>query len=173
MKYLDKYNRIPGDMERLNCILCHPEFKKSMEAIQVLEADRIFCCHGIGHLLDVARIAYIDNLEQGYGYKKDVVYAAGLLHDVGKYLQYRDGIPHELGSERIARQILQDVGYDREELEMICSAILTHRDKTAASGQLLGRLIYRADKISRACYICKAAGECSWSKEKKTPGVII
>lgn len=172
MKNLNNNHQIPGDMERIERILCHPEFKKSMEEIQILEKERIFCCHGMEHLLDVARIAYIDNLEQAYGYPKDVVYAAGLLHDVGKYLQYKEGIPHHISSERLARHILTEVGYTNNEIGMICSAILTHRDGAAADQHPFCRMIYRADKLSRACYACRASAECDWSEEKKIPGVI-
>ena len=172
MKNLENYNQIPGDMERVQRILCHAEFKKSMEEIRILEKDRIFCCHGMEHLLDVARIAYIDNLEQAYGYPKDVVYAAGLLHDVGKYLQYREGIPHHISSEVIARQILEDTGYSAEEIEMICFGILNHRSLEDAGEDGFCRMLYRADKISRACYACSASEKCHWSEEKKTVGVI-
>ena len=94
MKNSDKFNTIPGNMVRIQKIVSHPEFKKSMESIRELEKDRIFCRHGMEHLLDVSRIAYIDNMETGAGYAKDVIYAAGLLHDVGKYLQYMQVLKH-------------------------------------------------------------------------------
>lgn len=166
-------NRIPEDMRRIQQILHHPEFKKSMENIKVLESDRIFCRHGIEHLLDVSRIAYIQNLELDYGYRKDVVYAAGLLHDVGKYLQYLQGEPHHVTSAILSEDILKDSGYSMEECSEICDAIFTHRDEQKSKNTKLGSLIYRADKLSRACYICSASEECNWSEEKKTPGVIL
>ena len=60
----------------------------------------------MSHLLDVARIAYIRNLEKGYGFRKDVIYAAAVLHDIGKALQYEEKVPHEIAGERIAGEIL-------------------------------------------------------------------
>ena len=48
------------------------------------EHDREFCCHQITHLLDVARIAYIKNLEAGLGIDKELIYTAAILHDIGK-----------------------------------------------------------------------------------------
>ena len=54
----------------------------------------------MSHLLDVARIAYIRNLEKGYGFRKDVIYAAAVLHDIGKALQYEEKVPHEIAGER-------------------------------------------------------------------------
>ena len=159
-------------MERIQNILKHPEFEKSMRMIRTLEKERIFCCHGMEHLLDVARIAYITSLEEEAGIKKDVIYAAGLLHDVGKYLQYMDGTPHHISSAEIGAVILADSGYDDAEIKVICQAIRNHRDGQAAKEDVFSWILYRADKLSRACYACAASSECNWDEEKKTPGVI-
>ena len=172
MQDLNKFNTIPGNMTRVQKIVSHPEFKKSMESICELEKDRIFCRHGMEHLLDVSRIAYIDNMETGAGYAKDVIYAAGLLHDVGKYLQYTKGIEHHVASEMIGRRILIDAGFNAKETEEVCEAILAHRKKISAGEKELKSILYRADKISRACYACEGSNQCNWSEEKKTPGVI-
>lgn len=168
-----RWNEIPADMVRVQKILQHPEFKKAMEWINIVEKDRIFCGHSITHLLDVARICWIDNLERGAGFPKDVIYAAGLLHDVGKYLQYKKGIPHHISSAGLAEVILTDAGFTTNENNEICQAILSHRDKAAADASLLGQILYRADKISRACYACSASAKCDWGEDKKTPGVIV
>ena len=89
-----------------------------------------------------------------------------------KYLQYTEGTGHHVASADIGRKILDDAGYTPEETEEICRAILSHRNREAAEKTALGRILYRADKISRACYACPAAKACNWSDEKKTPGVI-
>lgn len=157
---------------RVQKVIHHPEFKKAMEMIDILEKKRKFCGHGIEHLMDTARIAYIENIETSLGFEKDVVYSAGLLHDVGKYLQYTQGIDHHIGSERLAAEILSDAGYNEEERDIICRAIITHRSRKASAATPLGSILYKADKISRACYICEAADRCSWSDEKRTAGVI-
>lgn len=39
------------------------------------------------HFLDVARLMYIYNLEDQAGFSKEMIYAAGLLHDIGRYEQ--------------------------------------------------------------------------------------
>ena len=57
-------------MERINKISEHPLWKLHMTQLKEAEKDRIFCKHGIEHLLDVARIAYIENLEQNCGVSK-------------------------------------------------------------------------------------------------------
>ena len=86
-------------MERVNKICGHPVWKWHMERLAEYEKDRIFCRHGIEHLLDVARIAYIENLEKNSGISKEIIYGAALLHDIGRYLQYTEGIPHEKAEE--------------------------------------------------------------------------
>ena len=54
-------------MNRINQILRHPLFIQYMDANAVKETDRIFCRHNISHVMDVARIAYILNIEEAYG----------------------------------------------------------------------------------------------------------
>ena len=45
-------------MKRVDAILTDPSFIKRIDAIEEGEADRIFCKHGMDHILSVARIAY-------------------------------------------------------------------------------------------------------------------
>ena len=71
-------------MERVDKILAHPEFQVYMRRIREQERTRVFCLHGIEHSLDVARIGYIKNLEQGLSFRQDVIYAMALLHDIGR-----------------------------------------------------------------------------------------
>ena len=113
----------------------------------------------------MARLAYIFSLERQYDLKKDVIYAAAMLHDIGKWQQYREGIPHEIASANIAKKVLQDTGFTDEEEKMILDAIRSHRESGA--DKKLSEVLYDADKISRDCYTCNAQKECNWSKEKK------
>ena len=85
-------------MKRIDQILFHPKYQYALAQIKTWEQDRQFCRHDIGHFLDVARLAYIHCLERGLDVKKDVIYAAALLHDIGRYRQYEAGIPHEEAS---------------------------------------------------------------------------
>ncbi len=50
-------------MYRLNEVVHHWIYQDYYGRIKRLEKERIFCCHQMTHLLDVARIAYIKNLE--------------------------------------------------------------------------------------------------------------
>ena len=154
-------------MERVNKICEHPVWKEQMAQLEELEQKRIFCKHGIEHLLDVARIAYIENLENHIGIVKELIYAAALLHDIGRGLQYTQGMPHDQAGAKLAEEILRDCGFDGEEQQEILDAISSHRDIQSRDCRKLAGVLYRADKRSRMCGFCKASGECNWSEEKK------
>ena len=93
-------------MKNIDRIINHPLFIMSMKKIHDYEIDRVFCCHGIEHSLDVARVAYITNLEQNLGFQKEMIYAAALLHDIGRWRQYEKNIPHEEAGAALAADIL-------------------------------------------------------------------
>lgn len=160
--------------QRLKQIWDHPFYREIYEKLQECEKGRVFCSHGMEHFLDVARIAYIRDLEQNLGIEKDVIYAAALLHDIGKASQYQQGIGHEKSSAWIAECILNDMGpgeaFSEEEKKRIIAAILTHRDGSTAEDPL-GKLLYESDKLSRNCFLCAARTECHWSEEKKNKGI--
>ena len=157
-------------MKKVNAILAHPLYRECYARLEELEKDRIFCRHQMTHLLDVARIAYISNMEQGLGIEKEVIYAAALLHDIGKYVQYEDGTPHEQSGEKIASEILGSLSekdaFSDEENRMILTAIRGHR-RLREGAEVLEKLMYTSDKASRMCFACPAEGECDWSTEKK------
>lgn len=154
-------------MDRINQILQHPLFQQYMEANAVKEKGRIFCRHNMAHCLDVARIAYILNIEEEYQLPMDMIYGAALLHDIGRHVQYETGEKHAYVSARLAPQILHDCGYSEEECEGIAEAIYEHSDKSRIGKRSLKGLLARADQMSRACYACQAAEECKWSEERK------
>lgn len=154
-------------MERIDKILNHDLFVEHMQKNEAAEAERSFCRHNMGHLLDVARIAMILNLEEALNIPKDVLYAAALLHDIGRHIQYEDGTPHEQASAEIAPFILRDCGYDEKETCVIINAIRLHRSAETAKNHDLNGILYRADKASRACFSCKAIKACDWKQDKK------
>ena len=156
-------------MGRYRGILKHPFFTEYLEEVAQLEKDRIYCGHSLEHLLAVARIAYINVLEDKFPYEKDVVYAAALLHDIGRTVQYKSGIPHEVAAIEPSVQILKSCGYTEAEIADITEAISKHRDR---HGDSLAAVLYKADKRSRNCYVCKAADTCNWPEEKRNNGII-
>ncbi len=160
-------------MEQYHKILEHELFHEYRDKITVLEKDRIYCRHGIEHLLDVARIAYIMNLEQGLCYSKDVIYATALLHDLGKPEQYENKIPHEITGAKKAARVLKDCGYGEKEILEIQSAIADHRRGPKEPGHKLSELLYEADKKSRMCLFCQAMDSCNWAQDKKNMRIYI
>ena len=152
-------------MDRINRICTDSRFVRELEHIREDEKDRKFCRHGIEHLLDVARLMYIETLEAGEDTPRDLIYAAALLHDIGRHAQYTKGIPHETAGTDLAREILADCGYSPEETDIVCEAILGHRS-SSDERTALGRRLYKADKMSRLCFACEARSECNWPEEK-------
>lgn len=176
------------NMKRVQEIYRHPYFQQCLEKNQKAEKTRVFCKHNMEHFLDVARLAYIFSLERGYSIKKEEIYVTALFHDIGKWQQYSDGIPHEKASAGIADKILREAGFGEDERMRILTAILNHRKKGKEegtdsgymadsligdeTGEQLAEILYDADKISRACYMCPAEKECNWSEEKKNLNII-
>lgn len=156
--------------KRLSFIRRHPLYVSSLHRLEELEKTRIFCRHQTEHLLDVARIAYILNLEGGLGLSRDLIYTAALLHDIGKSRQYEEGIPHETASAALAERILSDMPSDlaftAEEQLQILTAIRGHRKPRSGAGPLES-LLYKSDKMSRTCFACPAEPECNWDSAKK------
>lgn len=154
------------DLSRSEAVRSHPLFQEEMNRICRMEADRVFCRHGMEHLMDVARAAWIFTLENQYSLRKDVVYAASLLHDIGKGRQYEFGTPHHLASAELAEQILKDCQFTEAEVSDIVDAIRLHRKPTAEEMPLI-QILYAADKKTRLCFSCPVQSDCNWSEEKK------
>ncbi|PKM52505.1 MAG: hypothetical protein CVV02_01780 [Firmicutes bacterium HGW-Firmicutes-7] len=152
---------------RINKLLNHPKYVEYLNKISNHEAGRLFCTHDLTHFLDTARIAYILNLENNLNIPKDLIYGAALLHDIGKWQQYENGISHEVASGTLCVELLCDAGYKSKEVDLIKSAILSHRNPSVEGTKDLLGIIYVADKLSRKCYNCKMTNQCDWSDEKK------
>lgn len=157
-------------MERVWKIVTHPLYVQNMDKNRKAEAERMFCRHDMEHFMSVARLAYIFKLERNYKVSKEEIYATAMLHDIGKWQQYQEGIPHEVASVEIAETILDETGFTAEEKERMVAAILAHRKGTEESE--LAEIIYDADKLSRDCFSCKAEAQCNWSEEKKNKRIL-
>ena len=160
-------------MKRIHNIQNHPIFRAEYRNLQEAEKERIFCRHTMEHFLDVARLMYIYNLEDGAGIEKDIIYAAALLHDIGRYEQISRGTPHDIAGSRLAEVIMRDCDFTEEEISWVKRAISGHRiskndEHTKPSLEVY---LYRADKRSRNCFLCPAYGECNWPEEKKNKNI--
>lgn len=160
-------------MDRVNKILQHNKYVKCVKKIKKAEKNRIYCKHNIEHFLEVARIALVLSYEEGYLTGKEEIYAAALLHDIGRFVQYKEGIPHEKASAKLAKSILKECDFSKDEISNIRYAIKNHGNFKIKNAKNLAGLLYRADKISRKCFLCKVEKECNWSKEKKNLRIFI
>ena len=155
------------EMERVNRILRQDLYLDYLKRNELAEKDRKFCRHDMVHFLDVARIAMILNQMEDYGIEPEMIYAAALLHDIGRWKQYLDGTPHEKASAFLSPEILFKSGFDEEETNVIVAAIESNRDQGIREERSLKGLLYRADKDSRPCFACEAEKECNWKNERK------
>ncbi len=156
-------------MKRCDNIYNHPLYRNALAVTESAEKTRRFCRHGIRHSLDTARIGYIYALENGLPIKKDVIYAAALLHDCVKYRDGEKVEAHEAQSAELSKKILPDCGFTQEETLEISEAIRSHRNPSSES--VLCRVLHIADRLSRRCYDCEVSRECYWSEDKKNKSI--
>ena len=82
-------------MERIDKILQHELYKEYVGKIELAERDREFCKHDMVHFLDVCRLAmilYLKEQADAKDIKEEWIYATGLLHDIGRWQEYEEGI---------------------------------------------------------------------------------
>ena len=151
-------------MKRIKLLLENKEYRAMLDTIAKAEKDRIFCGHGLQHFFDTARLLYIFCLEEGLDIKKELIYAAALLHDIGRAAQYTNGSEHHTASAEAASRLMPLCGFDENETKTAVNAILSHRQD--GNADKFAALLYKADKKSRLCFDCKAKAECNWSLEK-------
>ena len=156
-----------ADMDRINRILFNNVYKEHINAISDAEVNRVYCHHDMTHFLDVARIALIICREEDIDVDRDMIYAAALLHDIGRDVQYRDNTPHEEASAEISAGILECAGFDENEITTITCAIREHGNADIKDRCDLMGVLYRADKLSRKCFACRATDTCHKAIEKR------
>ena len=157
-----------GDMklEITNRILRSRRYLQLCSELRELERDRIFCGHDMEHFLSVARIAMLLCHEAGIQADPDTIYAAALLHDIGRAEEYRTGVPHDQAGAVIAGEILEEVGAPPEMQADVVRIIAAHRRPGSEIGPV-EEIFYRADKKSRLCFCCKAKDLCNWPDSRR------
>lgn len=152
---------------RVNRIIGHPLFKEYSLRNAQAEEKRMFCKHGFDHGLAVARIAYIYLLEEKSLFvdkngllSKEVIYAAAILHDLGRWDEYAGGEDHALIGAELVQPILKESGFSPIEIETISQGIREHRLDPDQDISLLGRALAIADDWARDCRSCKSQAEC-------------
>ncbi|NLP24466.1 MAG: HD domain-containing protein [Syntrophomonadaceae bacterium] len=159
-------------MKRVELLVNDELYNQYLQRNAEEEKEPKFCLHDFRHHLDVARIAYILVLEhndfkyfmQEYGLSgrlaaKEVIYGAGLLHDIGKWQEYKAGVDHASFGAKLAREILPRAFFDPNEVELIARAVYEHRN-ISSTMSFLGERIHRADNLSRICISCEHDAQC-------------
>jgi len=149
-------------MSRVNQLLEHEDYIVFMKKIDELEKERLFCKHGFDHGLNVARIAYAYLLEKGEQLpSKEGVYAAALLHDIGRWVEYETGEDHAEASARLAHPLLEACQFSHEDIQVILKGIQEHRRHPEDNLTLLGAALALADDWARDCRHCSVQGLCN------------
>lgn len=159
-------------MKRIELLLNDKQYGEYIKYNSDEENGIKYCRHGLQHHIDVARIAYILVLEHndlnyfareaGLNDKlaaKEIIYAAGLLHDIAKWKEIQDGVEHAAYGARLARDILPRAFFNAGEVDQICRAIYEHRN-ISRDMSFLGERLHRADNLSRICGQCEERSSC-------------
>ncbi len=157
---------------KIVAILNNPQYRTYMAYNQEREQVRTYCKHGWEHSLDVARVAYILVLEARQQpsrqplvlLTKEIIYAAGLLHDIGRWQQYdaeidQVEIDHAQAGAELAVEILVQAKFNQAEILLIQEAIRSHR-QSGQTTSFLGQILYLADKAVRPCINCEVRASC-------------
>ena len=152
-------------MKNIDIIFNNVQYRNALKSLKEYEKDREFCNHTIEHFIDVARIAYIMVLEENLNISKEVIYAIGLLHDIGRVKQYEEGISHDIASVEMSKEILKETNFTADEINIILSGIASHRKE---SDKRVEEIIYKADKLSRQCLIVRLKGSVIGKMKRKT-----
>ncbi|NLB51409.1 MAG: HD domain-containing protein [Syntrophomonadaceae bacterium] len=171
-------------MKRIQSLMNEPLYTEYVERNSRSEKERL-CPHNMSHHFDVARITYIlilENNDLDYFIKesklssrmaaKEVIYAAGLLHDIGKWAEYREGIDHSSYSAKLARGLLPRALFNYEEIEIISRAIDEHENQNDEMS-FLGEKLYRAENLSRICSQCQHNTQCGKINSKEANADLI
>ncbi len=154
-------------MDRANKIIKNSDYQKYLDELQKIEKNRKFCRHNLSHFLDVARIALIINLKTNAQINAEHIYAAALLHDIGRAKADVYEPSHAAVSAKLSEKILRDCCFFESEINYILDAIINHGDENFNNVKNLSGILYMADKLSRPCYMCDMKEPCFWSLDNK------
>ncbi len=152
-------------MDRVRTIIDDADYRQYLNLIAEAEEERIYCRHDYHHALYVARLTYLlalDDRLETLSREKALLYAAGLLHDIGRWLEYSTGEDHCIASARLAEPILKRAGFRQNEIDVICNGVREHRSPSKSQ---LGGLLAKADDLSRDCYRCQSTDTCYKAEE--------
>lgn len=163
-------------MEKIEKIIANPLYVDYLKRNGDAEAGRIFCSHDFDHVVETARLTYILILEEGNPFiSREIAYAAGLLHDIGRWAEYQNGTDHALKSSDLAEEILTEAGFSLAETRLIQEAISEHRDKNSNHGSIssLSAALARADNLTRKCFCCSSREKCNKNEQQPNMNTLL
>ncbi|WP_243131608.1 HD domain-containing protein [Desulfallas thermosapovorans] len=199
MKFLRRANRIINDPRYKECIqrnaaceqtrrFCRHDLQHMLDVarityILVLEE----CTSGSGTVpgghKDIYLLERLTGNELGtaqpatgvadlLGQAREIIYAAGLLHDMARWVEYETGEDHAVAGARMALEVLGRAAFNPAERKIITTAIREHRSGGPGASPL-GQLICRADDLARPCSRCAARDDCYKIDRMETAGMLI
>jgi len=135
--------------------------------------------HDFSHTQRVLNLCMHIGEEEGAD--TQILYAAALLHDIGREQGDANGLCHAEVSAKMARPILEKAGFPPEKIEPVIHCIATHRFRgDAIPFSLEAKILFDCDKLDAigAIGICRAYAYCgengqrlySFACTEETPG---
>lgn len=113
--------------------------------------DKIMICpgHNIDHVKRVYNLCL--KLAKEYDVDLEVLEAATLLHDIGGDKEMKDktgNTDHAIESSKMAKPILEKLGFNKDKIKHIQNCIISHRYKNEFEPETLeAKLLFDADKL--------------------------
>ncbi|MFH1968314.1 MAG: HD domain-containing protein [bacterium] len=116
--------------------------------------------HNFDHVMRVYNMAL--HLAEGEKVDMEVIRLAALLHDIGGKKETSDATgktDHAIESAKMAKPILEKLGFSKDKITHICDCIISHRYKTDNQSKTLeAKILFDADKLDAAGAIGLARG---------------
>jgi len=113
--------------------------------IQLIKQQSLSLSHKFDHLNRVVK--YAVELGKIYKGRREILIAAGLLHDLGRgKTEYRGKQSAEIGAE-LAKPLLKKAGYSVKEIDLICQIIAEHDQPEFHSKLIESRILKDADYL--------------------------
>ena len=138
---------------------------EGLKRIEKIKSDHFYLkCLSLNSLRVISETVGLERFAgderlSGPGQAEEVICAAGLLHDIGRWRQYDNGEDHALAGAGMAGEVLERAGFSGHEIKVITRAIREHRREAPGSSRL-GRVLCLADDLSRPCKTCGARMDC-------------
>jgi uncharacterized protein len=105
--------------------------------------------HNFDHVMRVYNMAV--HLAEGESVDLEIIKTAALLHDIGSKKEMDDPTgktDHALEGAKMARPILEKLGFSADKINHICDCIVSHRYKTENKPETLeAKILFDADKL--------------------------